>query len=268
MKRLIVTASLFAMVILFSSHELFLKSDVYFLEPGQVSELYLYNGTFDISENEISRDRIVDAKVLGPQFEFLPANESYYDKEKATYLKLAFGGEGTYVAGVSTLPRTLEMTAQDFNDYLDHEGLDHVLSARKIHGIDNRGATEIYSKHVKALLQVGHITTDDFKRVLGYPIEFVPVENPYSKKAGDEISFQLLVDGKPLSGQTVHFSTSAPGEDAHANERSTTTDEKGIMTMVPSKAGKWYVATIHMVVSEKEDIDYESNWATLTFAVK
>ena len=268
MKRIVTIAFSLIGLIILSSHELFLKTDTYFLQPGQASELYLFNGTFDVSENEISRDRIVNAKVLGPDFELQPTDGAYYDKEKATYLKLTFGNEGTYVAGISTLPRTLELNAQDFNEYLDHEGLETVIAARKSEGIYENGATEVYSKHVKAILQVGESKTENYKTILGYPIEFVPIDNPYTKKVGEKISFMLLANGEPLVNQTVHYSTSSPGQDAHANESSTATDENGIVTMVPSKAGNWYVATIHMVKSDKEMVDYESNWATLTFAVK
>ncbi|WP_343485798.1 DUF4198 domain-containing protein [Allomuricauda sp. d1] len=266
-KQLILFAAILGSIVL-TSHELFLKTDAYFLQPGQASELYLFNGTFDQSENEITRDRIINAKILGPDHEFMPEDKDYYDKDKATYLKFKSSKAGTYVAGVSTLPRTIELTGKQFNDYLTHEGLDHVMANREQAGILDDEAKEIYSKHVKAILQVGDKNTDDFSTVLGYPIEFVPVDNPYSKKAGDEFSFQLLVGGNPLPNQTVHYSTSMPGKDAHANEKSTKTDEKGVMTMTPTQAGKWYVATIHMVESDEDGVDYESNWATLTFAVK
>lgn len=253
---------------LFTSHELFLKTASYFLQPGQASELFLFNGTFDNSENVITRDRIVNAKIVGPDYEFLPENIDYYDKDEATFLKFRSSGEGTYVAGVSTLSRAIAMTGEEFNDYLEHEGLDPVLNERKNKGIIDNDAEEIYSKHVKALLQVGNQKTENFGTILGYPIEFVPVDNPYTKKVGDTIAFKLLVHGKPLSNQTVHFSTSSPGEDAHANEKSTLTNTEGILKMTPTKAGNWYVATIYMIESDKKGIDYESNWATLTFAVK
>ncbi len=80
--------------------------------------------------------------------------------------------------------------------------------------------------------------------------------------------YKFLSSDQPLSNHVVHYSTSVPGIDAHENESSTKTDENGIMTMIPTQAGNWYVATIHMVKSPEEGVDYESNWATLTFGVK
>jgi hypothetical protein len=251
-----------------TSHELFLKTDAYFLSPGQASELYLFNGTFDTSENVITRDRISDLTILGPDFGIEAEDENFYDSENVTYFRFSAGKTGTYVAGISTLPRNLEMTAEDFNDYLEHEGLEATLRERQQEGSFNQGANEKYSKHVKAVLQVGGEKTEDYKTVLGYPIEFVPVSNPYEIVSGQPISFQLLRDGKPLPNHTVHYSTSMPGKDAHDNEISTKTDDSGIVTITPTQAGNWYVATIHMEKSNEEDLDYESNWATLTFGVK
>ncbi len=268
MKRTAFLLFLSTIFALFSSHELFLKTDAYFLNSGQSSELYLFNGTFDKSENEITRDRILDARIKGPKYEKRVLDSDYYDKDNVTYLKFAAGGEGTYAAGVSTLPRMIEMTAESFNDYLEHEGLEDIIKKRKEEGSYSSGAKEKYSKHVKMLFQVGDKKTDHFNTVFGYPIEFVPLNNPYELKTGESISFKLLANGKPLANQTVHYSTSMPGKDAHENESSIRTDENGVLKMVPTQAGKWYVAAIFMVKSNEEGLDYESNWATLTFAVK
>ena len=51
-------------------------------------------------------------------------------------------------------------------------------------------------------------------------------------------------------------------------ERVARTDENGVVRLVVDGAGKWYVKFIHMVETEEEGVDYESNWATLTFEVK
>ena len=251
-----------------TSHELFLKTDAYFLAPGQASELYLFNGTFDTSENSITIDRIIDLTVLGPDYGVEMENEKFYERDNVSYFQFNAGKSGTYVAGISTAARTLEMTAQEFNDYLEHEGLTATIEEREKEGSYNNGANEKYSKHVKAILQVGSDKTEDYQTELGYPIEFIPLSNPYDAKVGTSISFKLLRNGQPLPNHVVHYSTSMPGVDAHENETSTKTDENGIVSMTPKQAGNWYVATIHLEKTEEKGLDYESNWATLTFGVK
>jgi hypothetical protein len=258
-----------AMLLLFvlSSHELFLKSDSYFLSQGEPSTLYLFNGTFDSSENAITTDRITGARITGPEYEFLPGSSDYYEKGKATYLKLTPGKPGTYAAGISTLPRMIELSAADFKEYLDHEGLDHVISDREKKGLSDRAAREKYSKHVKAILQVDQTRTDHFSTEFGYPIEFIPLKNPYKLKVGDMASFKLMVNGKPLADQGVHISSRNDGVDPFAKEIPGRTDEKGEVSFEITETGQWYVATIHMIESSEANVDYESNWATLTFEI-
>ncbi|MGB5243362.1 MAG: DUF4198 domain-containing protein [Lutimonas sp.] len=268
MKRISTTILLFILFFTLSSHELFLKSDSYFLDKYSQSELYLYNGTFDQSENVITRDRIINPQIIGPDYNFKPTTDDFYDRGKATYLKYKTGRAGTYVAGISTKPSVIELSGKDFMDYLEHEGLTEIISDRKNRGITNTSANEKYSKHVKAILQVDENRTDNFSIELHYPIEFIPLKNPYKLSIGDEISFKLLYLGKPLGHQTVHISSRINTDAKEGKETALRTNEKGEVSFTISNEGRWYIATIHMLESNEEDFDYESNWATLTFEVK
>ena len=257
-----------SVAVMLMSHELFLKTDSHFLNPNTATQLYLLNGTFDTSENAITVDRIIAPKIIGPDYMMEPREGQFMVKDKITYLNFTTGDVGTYVAGVSTLPKVLEMDATAFNLYLEHEGLENTIAERKALKIENTSAKERYSKHVKALLQVGDESSIDFMKPLGYPIEFVPLNNPFEISLGDAVGFKLLRNGKPLANQIVHYSTAIPGKDAHENENSLTTNENGLLSIRPNVKGKWYVATIHMEKLNGKDVDYESNWATLTFEIK
>ena len=67
MKKFIV---LWSVLILTSSnliaHDMFLKLRSYIVEPNTKVTLALYNGTFDKSENIITRDRMIDVSVVNP----------------------------------------------------------------------------------------------------------------------------------------------------------------------------------------------------------
>lgn len=265
MRRILTLVILF---FLLSSHELFLKSDTYFLEKNSQAELYLFNGTFDQSENVITRDRIINPTITGPNYNFQPSTDNYYDKGEVTYLKFKTGNAGTYIAGISTKPRAIELSGEDFTDYLEHEGLTEVMNDRRNKGISNETALEKYSKHVKAILQIGKKRTDNFSTELNYPIEFIPLKNPYKLSVGDEISFKLLYLGEPLGNQTVHVSSRKGIDIKEGEETSLKTDMKGEVSFTIDNQGHWYIATIHMLESNEKNFDYESNWATLTFEIK
>jgi hypothetical protein len=283
MKRAISLLGVLAGFVVLSSHDLYLKLDSFFLDPNTNSVLQLYNGTFDRSENVIDRDRMIDVSIVRAG-ERLQANElDWFEKDSITYLNIKTEAEGTYVAGVSTKPRVLSMSADDFNDYLEHDGVLDVLESRRQSQKLNDSATEQYSKHVKTLFQVGKQRSLDYKVQLGYPIEFVALNNPYELKPGDQFSAQLFFQGKPLVDQLVYLgyqpqtvththdgSTHTHADDSaheHSELIQLRTDENGIVMAELDQSGVWYLRTIHLVESKQDDLTHESNWATLSFAL-
>lgn len=198
------TLKLIFLFILLCSHDLYIKLDTYFLQPNEEATLSLYNGTFENSENTITRDRMLDASfvVHGKKTAINP--DQWYDKDSTvTQLTFKTGKAGTYVAGVSTKARNIELTAEKFNKYLKSDGVLDMLKQRTNDNFLDKDAVESYQKHVKAIYQVGDVKTNDWSTILGYPIEFVPQENPYGKHTGEKLEVQLLLDGKPLSNQLV-----------------------------------------------------------------
>lgn len=204
-KRIRQSIFLLLALLVLSSHDLYVKMETYFLQPNQAASLSLYNGTFERSESIITRDRMLDASFVAQGERTLIDPAQWLDPDKTvTELLFSTGEAGTYVVGVSTKARNLELPAQEFNDYLEHNGVSDMLESRTNQDLLDQDAVESYQKHVKAIFQVGDIKTNDWNTVLGYPIEFVPQANPYDKYGGDELSIQLLLDGQPLPNQLVY----------------------------------------------------------------
>jgi len=218
MKKIIL--ALFALI-LFSSHIMYLKLDTYFLQPNTAATIQLFNGTFDKSENVIDRDRMLDASLVGNGNRIAVNESQWTEKDSVTILNFQTGETGTWVAGISTAPRSIEMDADAFNSYLQHEGILDMIKWRRENDAMDGEAVEKYSKHVKAIFQVGDTRTDDWQKELGYPIEFVPLENPYDLNTGDSLRVRLLRNGKPLSNQLVYadFKAQADGH-SHGDEGS------------------------------------------------
>ena len=254
------------------AHDMFLKFASYFLEPDTDATIALINGTFDKSENAIARDRMLDVSIVGPAKEVAhPDPSHWWEKDNTTWLDFQTGETGTYVIGVSTAARDIELSAEDFNTYLEHDGVMDVLEARKKAGTLNEPALELYSKHVKAIYQVGDTRSSAYSHILGYPIEIVPRQNPYDLQKGDALDVLVLRNGKPVANQLVYASHAGyHGHDdtgAHIEAVTTRTDEAGMARINLNEEGVWYVRLIHMVEHSDPDIDYESNWATLTFEI-
>ncbi|WP_245224716.1 DUF4198 domain-containing protein [Pseudozobellia sp. WGM2] len=211
-KNLIALMGLF----LLCSHDMYLKMDTYFVDANQQATIHLYNGTFDKSENVIDRDRMLDASLTGNGERYKITDDQWSEKDSITILSFKTGDSGTWVAGVSTKPRSIEMKADAFNKYLEHDGVLDMLEWRQENKALDKDAVEQYSKHVKTIFQVGDKTSDDWNANLGYPIEFIPMSNPYDKHTGDDLKVKLLLKGEPLTNQLV-YADYKPTENGHTH---------------------------------------------------
>jgi hypothetical protein len=251
------------------AHDLFIKLDSYFVDPDSSITIPILNGTFELSENSITADRVLDVSIATRGKRRTPPADSWSagEEQDTTYLRIETGPAGTYVIGTSTRYRELDLSAADFNAYLEHDGIPDVLDARHRDGETEKDVRERYGKHVKAIVQVGNERTDDYSVGFGYPAEIVPLVNPYAISPGEDIAVQCLVDGEPVSDQLVIIG--GQSTDGMIAERSGRTDESGTIHFTIDRPGRWYIKFINMVKLESSpDIDYESKWATLTFAVR
>ncbi len=275
MKKLVILS---AAIVLFSSHDMFLKLGTYFHQPNTPATIKLFNGTFDKSENVIARSRMKDVSLVGNGVRSNPDTSDWTEIDSTiTVLNFNTGEAGTWVAGLSTYPKNIELTGDEFNEYLEHDGVLDMLEWRRQNNALGEKAVEKYSKHVKAIFQVGDKKTDDWKTVLDYPIEFVPESNPYDLKPGGSLKVKLLWNGQPLPNQLVYTGSDGAGhehshetgseEEHHHDATQLRTEANGIVTLKDVTEGQWYLRTIHMELSKEEGLTHESNWATLTFEV-
>ncbi len=268
MAAIVVSAVLAASPVL--AHEMFLIAQEYATTPNSDQVVRLINGTFDKSENSIGRDRMANVSILAHGEITTPAEDDWYDDEVSSYLNYKVGEQGTHVVGVSTRSKLITMTPEDFADYLTHDGvLDTLASFEKNNTLTE--VTERYSKHVRAILQVGDKRTDDYATALDYPVEIILDQNPYDLRFGDDISFRVLYEGKPVVNQIAHASYEGfhghNDSGGHINAFTLRTDKDGRASFLLSNKAIWYISLIYMQKVDEAEVDYESNWATITFEV-
>ncbi len=250
------------------AHDLFLRLDTFFVSPNSTVRVRALNGTFSSSENSVTSDRLADLSVVTTTGRAHPDTSQWSSRGDTSVFTVHTGAAGTYVLGVSLKTREITLKADDFNKYLADDGIPDVLAARKKSGELGKAATERYSKHIKALVQVGRTRTGDFSTVLGYPAEIIPLDNPYTAKPGSTIRVRTIVDGKIAANQLVVSGGRRTNGDRQA-ERRTRSDASGVARISLPTAGQWYVKFISMRPFQgAEKIDYESKWATLTFEIR
>jgi uncharacterized GH25 family protein len=269
-----VNGTLIILVLIFTSaleaHDLFLKPENFFVSPNDSVRVSVLNGTFTSSEAAVSRDRLRDLVVVGPEGAAHPGTDSWSQADKASRWKVAVGKSGTYALGASLLPRTIRLDAKEFNSYLEEDGLPDVLADRRARGELGKGAHERYSKHVKSLVQVGATRSQRVDATFGYPAELVALVNPYRLNVGGTLRVRALVDGKAVANQVVLAGGHSRSGEKIA-ERAVRTDKDGTARIRLRRAGVWYVKFINMKRIDPaagDSVDYESKWATMTFAVR
>lgn len=250
-----------------SAHDLFLKLDSYFLAPNSRAMVRVMNGTFKQSDGAVARERLAQLNVYGPQMAVAAPDFGVWRPEgKTSVLEFETGKPGTYVVAVSTKPREIDLKAADFNEYLEHDGIPDTLEQRRKENELGKDVRERYSKHVRAVFQVGDQLSEDYKRPLNYPVEIIPQQNPYALKVGDTLSVLCTHNGKPIRNQmVVAGSESASGA---TNSSWTRTNSQGIARFKLDTAGKWYIKFIYMMRLQDPKLNYESQWASMTFAVR
>lgn len=251
------------------AHDMFWRLSSYYVAPSTKIALPMLNGTFSKSENSIEWARVADLSVAEPGVRRVADSVSWRTDGDTSRLMYTTGATGTYVVGLSTKSRDLSLDAKSFNTYLADDGIPDVLAARKRDGLLQQPARERYSKHVKAIFQVGQNRTDGWETNFGYPAELVPLANPYTTKVGTTLQFRCLVDGKPVANQLVMVGgRRGPSGDQRLPARSLRSDRDGMVSVPVTAAGRWYVKFIHMQRTSDTSVDYESKWATITFEVR
>ena len=241
------------------AHDLYLMPGSFQVKPGERIALALHVGdSFPESEGPMDPARIRDARLSDgtPIGDF-----AIVGKITLGYAKPV--SQGSLWASLSSAPKFLQMAPAKFEEYLREEGLDPVIAWRKENGETMKPGRELYSKFAKTLLVSG-TPSADFAKPAGLLIEFVPEVDPAALQPGDQLAVRLLFRGAAAAGVQVQASD-ASGKTVIAGR----TGEDGRIAISISRSGPW---RLHAVVMEraanKQQADWESFWASLTFRVR
>jgi uncharacterized GH25 family protein len=173
---------------------------------------------------------------------------------------------GPHVIGYHSHRSFVDLEAERFESYLEAEGLQSISARRRRQGEADRSGREYYSRCAKALVQVGGgKSAPGFDRVLGYPLELVPLVDPATAGVGGQLPLRLLYRGQPIAGVLVIAFTAEQPQQRY----SARTNVRGEMTLPLARAGRWLVKAVHMIPVPDSDpqADWESFWASLTFQI-
>ncbi len=248
-----------------SAHEFWIEPEDYAVDSGE----------------EIRADIRIGQDFRGDAFPFIPARFRSFSQHDDLGVEPVAGSIGATPA-LTAMPRAEGLTIftyvstersitfqawEKFQEYLDYEGLDRIPERHDARGLPRDRIREIYFRCAKALVNVGPGNSGE-DRATGMPIELVADANPAAIEPGDELRFRLLWQGEPLPDTQVAL-FHKPADGTEAARITTRTDAAGHVTFSLDTPGAFMAAAVHMTEpAPEQDADWQSHWATLTFAVE
>lgn len=245
-------------------HDLYLMPETFITKPGTKLRLVFQNGDeFPVGVSSVKPERLRNTQLLskGGRTNF----EGTLAESRRTVSTVQVPAAGLAILTAQTLPSLIELDPKKFRSYLEHENLTNALQWREKHKEAAKPGRERYSKYVKSLLQVTQ-SDDYFRTRAGLTIEIIPEADPYSLQPGATLPVQVLFRGAPAVDVAVESAWLEGGK--AKMEVFGRTDAQGRIRIPVKAAGPHRLHAIVMErCAEPQAADWESFWASLTFAI-
>lgn len=265
MKLILHSAALLLLTTAVSAHEYWLEPETFFPGPNDktVVRLYVGDGLVKDREERVYQPEKTEMFSLRSAGRTLDLKPSILAGAMPIYTFSA-KDSGTYLLAMERNWSYIKLEPEKFDEYLREDGMEYIIAEREKLGESKKEGRERYSRFIKSLILVGDRRDDTWKKRVGMKLEITPLEDPYSKRTGDTVRFQITFDGKPLAGRTVFANNRA------AETQRFTTDAKGGIIVKLTRPGLWRVrlVTMQRCPADCGEADWQSFWAAFTFGVR
>ena len=244
-----------------SAHDTWLLPRQGHVSPRSKVALDLTSGmAFPLLDTPIKPDRIDVAKcrLNGTTEDINDASSA----AKSLILTTSFREAGLATCWVELKPRQLELTPDQVEEYFAE--IDATPEVRKEwHDMKPpKRWREVYVKHTKTFITVGNENDVSWSKPVGMSLEIVPDSDPGNLRAGD--LFEVIVLRNGISLPSFPLGLVLEGN-KHAEFYST--NSEGRVAFKLKRAGRYMLRGTDLRRSTKTDLDWESDFTTLTFHV-
>lgn len=177
---------------------------------------------------------------------------------------LAPMGDGLHVLLHETTPATLTYKSwEKFADFAKHKDFANIEARHMARDLPRDGFKERYSRHVKALVNVGAASGAD--RYMGLATEFVALTNPYLSDFAGMMRVRLFDRGTPRPDAQVEVFEQDP--DGAVSVTLTRTDHTGMAQIATTPGHTYLLDAVILRDAVEPGFAWETFWAALTFAV-
>lgn len=266
-----VAAALLLSATALAAHDFWIVPTAFSVRAGETLEINGQTGTsFPSSVSAVAPERVAEARLVGASSDERIADLSV--REKSLVLRHRPTTAGQRIVAVALASRAARTTPERLQRYIALEGAPELAERYAREGAYPRtdSLTQTSAKFAKTVVQVGRRGPRAFARVVGHPLELVPVNDPAALRAGDTLVVRLLYRGRPVAGAHLHAGA-APRDSAHAATRkdlSLTTNTDGVARVPLGEAGLWNVRSLHGAPAPGSTGEWEVFFATLVFTAR
>ncbi len=245
-----------------ANHDFFLLPENFFIHKGDKLNLHLLAGDQFVKQDEISYQPAKTSKFI-----------LYEGSRKIDLAKMAKDSAAPLISiivdytGQALLEMTRGMDYSDasrdsYADFLSAQGLDKL--AEKVKSSNQFRVKEKFTRYLKTLVSIDNHDGNAYEKELNEDYEIILKDNPYKKKYGDDMTALVKFKGKPAKGASLALYIKSIGGNVYTQNLAT--DAKGDVTFTMTREGIYLLRSVRVAETKDKDADYESWWASYTFA--
>ncbi len=242
------------------AHDYWLQPDVLETARGRVVRVSLLVGEGFVADERKPFDPRRTTRLL----HVTAAGASELRAADQPTLPIEVVAPGGHLVVLDRGPARVAIDPAAFEAYLREEGLDDALRERVERGEHALPGRERYTRHLKALIQIGARRDDAFRAIAGQELEIVPQSDPGAVAPGGKVPLAIRFRGRPLAGALV-MASFRDGDGVR--EARYVSDAEGIASVSIDRRGAWLLHLVHMVRCDGcDDADWRSFWGAYLFA--
>lgn len=252
------------------AHDFWLVPDAFRVAvAGEVVVRGQTSSAFPTTLSAVTPDRVTEARIVGASASDDERITALSTHDNSLVLRHRPRTPGQKIVAVAVGWRLVNETAASFRKYLVAEGAEDALKHYDRAGqLPTGDIVRRYAKYGKTALEVGD-GPRAFDRVIGHPLEFIPLSDPGAARASSELRVRLVFQGQPLARVRVHAGVAPTAGRATPPERLLVTSDDGVVAVPVGVAGLWNIRTIHVVPTPPgADANWDVHWATFVYAVR
>ncbi|MDF0546558.1 DUF4198 domain-containing protein [Sphingobium sp. H39-3-25] len=251
------------------AHDFWLQPARWQAHPGEPVSVTLQVGHGSYRQRSpIPANRILRFETIAPDGRRIDLRKTLHVGAPAEDAAFTFAGPGTYSIILETDNRAeSHLPAIRFNDYLKVEGLTPAIALRARMGRSDADGAENYSRHAKAIVQIGPVDPRGQAHVVrpaGLGLEIVPQTSPLTVGRG-ALPVRIFYHGRPIAGALVKLNDL--DHDAQPIEMHRT-DAQGRAIFAAPGRGSWQLNVLWTRPQPSSSLtDFDTSFSSLSFGI-